>query len=106
MMHYKMMNEYTVDWSFWNVWATTNEHPYLCAEEDPPLPYLPDELSQEIRRWARQFSDHFSWETGWPSGDIARAHEEEGRRLHAQVVAALPEDIVDLDYWETSVAGR
>jgi hypothetical protein len=100
-MHYKMMNEYTVDWPFWNVWATTNEHPSLCAEEDPPLPHLPEDLTQRIRQWARQFNDHFSWETGWPSREMARAHEEEGRRLHGQVVAALPDDIVDLDYWET-----
>lgn len=105
-MHFKMMNEYTVDWPFWNVWATTSEHPYLCAEEDPPLPCLPDELSQEIRRWARQFNEHFDDVTGWPSGGMARAHEEEGRRLHEQVVAALPEDIVDFHYWETDVTGR
>ena len=44
--------------------------------------------------------------TGWPSGDMVRAHEEEGRRLHEQVVAALPEDIVDFHYWETNVVDR
>lgn len=37
---------------------------------------------------------------------MARAHEEEGRCLHEQVVAALPEDTVDLDYWENSITGR
>jgi hypothetical protein len=35
---------------------------------------------------------------------MARAHEEEGRRLHAEVTAALPVDTVVLDYRETGYA--
>lgn len=90
-MYFTMMNEYGVGWPFWNRWATTGEHPYLCEEEDPPLPHLPGDLAQAIRRWTRQFNEHFDDVTGWPSGDMARAHKDEGRRLHEQVVAALPD---------------
>ncbi len=94
-MHYKMMEEYGVDWPFWNLSDSENEHPYLCEEEDPPLPHLPEELALRIRRWTRQFNDEYIVASGWPTEQMGREHAEEGRKLYAEVVAALPEDTVD-----------
>ncbi|MGP5690994.1 hypothetical protein ACTXOY_01230 [Corynebacterium variabile] len=105
-MYIKMMNEYSVDWPFWNP-AGRNpdlDLPYLLSDMDDPLPHLPDDLAAQVRSWTRQFAENYERNFRWPSQEMARAHEEEGRRLHAEVTAALPVDTVVLDYWETGYA--
>lgn len=67
-------------------------------------PRLPDDLAARIRAWTRTFAENFDPFQGWPSQDMARAHEEEGRRLRDAVAAALPEDTLVLDYWENGYA--
>ncbi|AWT24984.1 hypothetical protein Csp1_01560 [Corynebacterium provencense] len=65
---------------------------------------LPKDLADRVRAWARAFHEHFEPGTGWPTKQMARDHQEEGRRLHAEVAAALPDDTVVLHYWETGYA--
>ncbi len=105
-MYIKMMNEYSVDWPFWNP-AGRNpdlDLPYLLSDMDDPLPHLPDDLAAQVRSWTRQFAEIYERNFRWPSQEMARAHGEEGRRLQAEVTAALPVDTVVLDYWETGYA--
>ena len=50
-MYIKMMNEYSVDWPFWNP-AGSNpdlDLPYLLSDMDDPLPHLPDDLAARVR---------------------------------------------------------
>ncbi|WP_417286663.1 hypothetical protein [Corynebacterium variabile] len=105
-MYIKMMNEYSVDWPFWNPAGKNpdTDLPYLLSDMDDPLPRLPDDLAARIRAWTRTFAENFDPFQGWPSQDMARAHEEEGRRLHAEVAATLPDDTVVRNYWETDYA--
>ncbi len=105
-MYIKMMNEYSVDWPFWNP-AGSNpdlDLPYLLSGMDDPLPHLPGDLAAQVRSWTRQFAENYERNFRWPSQEMARAHGEEGRRLQAEVTAALPVDTVVLDYWETDYA--
>lgn len=67
-------------------------------------PRLPDDLAARIRAWTRQFAENYEQNSQWPSQGMARAHEEEGCRLHAEVAAALPDDTVVRNYWETDYA--
>ena len=79
-MYIKMMNEYSVDWPFWNP-AGRNpdlDLPYLLSDMDDPLPHLPDDLAAQVRSWTRQFAENYERHFRWPSQEMARAHG--GRR--------------------------
>lgn len=98
-MRYKLMNDYSADWPFWG----GVEGSGLCRDDDPTL--APD-LTEEVRAWAAQFNDSFDWQFGWPDEATATAHRAEGERLFRAVVAALPNDAVTFDYWETGYRAR
>jgi len=86
------MNEYSVAWPLW-------DDDGLCAAGTPSFS---PRLEREILEWARDFDEHYSFESGWPSATAARSHERRGRRLVLLVERELPEgDDVVLRYWET-----
>ena len=94
-MQYRLMNDYSADWSFWGGKGGAG----LCADADPALPV---ETATAARAWASQFNELFDWQQGWPNAAIAAAHEAEGKRLYDEVKRALPGDEVVLQYWERS----
>ncbi len=105
-MYITMMNEYWIDWPFWNP-ADKNpdpDLPYPLSDMDDPLPHLPEDLTERVRTWTRMFTENYERNFQWPSRQMACEHEAEGCRLHAEVAAALPEDTVELVYWETNYA--
>lgn len=87
------MNEYSVDWPLW-------DEDGLCAVGTPSLS---PRLESEVLAWARDFSEHYDIEAGWPTEAAARSHERQGRRLLLLVERELPvgDDVV-LGYWETN----
>jgi hypothetical protein len=92
-VHYRLMNEYSVDWPFW-------DEAGLCKEGTPPLS---PKLVTEVLAWASAFNDNYAIEAGWPSEAAARSHERQGHRLLQLVERELPtEDDVVLGYWETN----
>lgn len=105
-MYIRMMNEYSVNWPFRNPAGSNpdTDLPYLPEEMENPLPHLPEELADRVRAWTRQFAENYERNFQWPSRQMDRGHQEEGRRLHAEVAAALPDDTVVLHYWETGYA--
>lgn len=92
-MQYRLMNDYSADWPFWG----GKEGAGLCADGDPDLP---EATAAAARAWAQQFNELFDYQQGWPTAAIAAAHEEEARRLYAEVKRALPDDQVVPQYWE------
>lgn len=87
------MNEYSVDWPLW-------DEDGLCPEGTPSFS---PRLEREILAWARDFSENYDIEAGWPSERAARAHERQGHRLLLLVERELRigDDVV-LGYWETN----
>jgi hypothetical protein len=92
-VRYRLMNEYSVDWPLWD-----DDGP--CAEGTPSFS---PRLTTEILAWARDFTENYGVEAGWPTEAAARSHERQGRRLLLLVQRELPEehDVV-LGYWETN----
>lgn len=92
-MRYGLMNEYTVDWPFWD----EDGH---CREGTPNLS---PKLVAEVRAWASEFNTSYDVEAGWPTESAARSHERQGHRLLRLVAGELStDDDVVLDYWETN----
>lgn len=89
-MRYRLMNDYSADWPFWNDEG-------LCADSDPNLS---PELSERARWWSEQFQRGFSYETGWPDTQTAAKHESEGRALYEAIRAAHPSLDIEFHYWE------
>ena len=86
-----LMNDYSVAWSL--------------RGESGPLPRdeldLSAALSTRLEAWARTFDEHFGWDTGWDSPEVAARHAAEAhavRRLLAEELG--PECDVRLDLWE------
>ncbi|WIB78695.1 hypothetical protein DEJ28_06250 [Curtobacterium sp. MCPF17_002] len=87
------MNEYSVDWPLW-------DEEGLCPEGTPSFS---PRLASEILAWARDFTENYSIEAGWPTEAAARSHERQARRLLLLVERELPaEDDVVLGYLETN----
>lgn len=92
-MQYRLMNEYGVDWPFW-------DEDGQCAVGVPRLPLA---LATEVSAWAAEFNDHYGVDAGWPTERAARVHERQAHRLLRLVERALPEgDTVVLGLWETN----
>jgi hypothetical protein len=92
-VRYRLMNEYSVDWPLWD-----DDGP--CDAGTPPFS---PRLEHEILEWARDFTENYGIESGWPTEAAARSHERQGRRLLLLVERELPEgDDVVLGYWETN----
>ena len=89
-MPIRLMNDYGAARPLWNEEG-------LADDGQPPLP---DELEAALRAWVTNFNAHFSWDEGWPSAAMERAHRAEGERLLAALREALPDDDVTFDYWE------
>jgi hypothetical protein len=70
-VHYRLMNDYGVDWPFW-----TGDG--LAPEGRPTLS---DRLRAEVLAWATSFNDSYSWEAGWPTEAAARNHERQAHRI-------------------------
>jgi hypothetical protein len=95
-MHYRLMNEYSVEWPFW--------HDEGLAANGTPA--LPPRIEAAVRDWAAKFNESYSWEHGWPDQATAREHEEQGQRLRSIIEKLLPpEDTVSFDLWETTHRG-
>lgn len=94
-MHYRLMNDYTVQWPFWADGG---------AREDGD-PVLPAPLADAVRAWAALFNAKFDFMRGWPNVAVARQHEAEGQRLYEEASRALPDDSITLHYWETLCHG-
>ncbi|MCJ1712966.1 hypothetical protein [Curtobacterium sp. VKM Ac-2922] len=87
------MNEYNFDWPLWD-----DDGP--CAAGAPSLS---PRLERDILEWARDFTENYGVETGWPTEAAARSHGRQARRLLSLVERELPDgDDVVLDYWETN----
>lgn len=87
----KLMNEYTIEWPLW-------DRSGPCERGDPPVPA---DLECRLLDWAREFNDHFDWETGWDDPALREPHAQTGRQLYDELVAFLGENYdVDLNLWE------
>lgn len=89
-MRIKLMNDYTVELPLWGDEGLLDDDVSLISED----------LERQLRAWASNFNEHFSWETGWPSAEMESAHRVEGERLFVELQAALPRDDVTFQYWE------
>lgn len=97
-MHYRLMNEWGVDWP---PWAEDG----LCP---PGTPALSEAVTNVVLAWTADFSANYSMEWGWLTERAARGHERQAHRLLELIERDLgPEDDVELHYWETRrVRGR
>ncbi|WP_157887902.1 hypothetical protein [Frondihabitans sp. PAMC 28766] len=88
------MNDYAAEWPFWGSEGQ-------CGDGDPALPSW---LEADVRAWAEDFNQNYSYDSGWPTEGSARDHKRVAQRLIQQVERTIgPKgDTVELQYWETN----
>lgn len=67
---------------------------------------LPEDLTAALRAWQADFDNAYDPVKGWPSLELLNRHFKEASRLRTCLEQALPNNVIELDYWQTTVNGE
>ena len=67
---------------------------------------LPEDLTVALSSWQADFDNAYDPVSGWPSLELLNRHFKEAIRLRTCLERALPDNVIELDYWQIMVNGK
>ncbi|ALE93673.1 hypothetical protein AOC05_17310 [Arthrobacter alpinus] len=67
---------------------------------------LSEELKDALSSWQADFDNNYDPSEGWPSLEFLNRHFREASRLKVCLERELPNNVIDLDYWQLAVKGK